>query len=88
MANIFEKFINGLNGSAISEQEKFVIVQDAQMTLISRAGGDDFAGPWIDANGPRFRELIEDPQNNFIERLSDESTRSAALDEIQSRLYH
>jgi len=70
------------------EQNRFEIIQSAQMDLIQRAGGDDFAGTWIDANSVRFRELIDDPKNNFIERLADDNTREEALNEIQEKLYH
>lgn len=86
------KFLENIIGKADSlinsEQNKFEIIQAAQMELISRAGGDDFARTWIDANSARFRELIEDTHNNFIERLANDRTRESALEEIQSKLYH
>ncbi len=88
MKNFFENIVNKAEGYINPEQNKFEIIQSAQMELISRAGGDDFAGTWIDANSARFRELIEDPRNNFIERLANDDTREEALAEIQSKLYH
>lgn len=86
--NIFEKNIGNAEGSIDPEQNSFEIIQSAQMKLIQRAGGDDFAGTWIDANSARFREIIEDPQNNLIERLANDKTRDEALEEIQAKLYH
>lgn len=86
--NIFEKNIGKAEGLIDPEQNSFEIIQSAQMELIQRAGGDDFAGTWIDANSARFREIIEDPQNNLIERLANDKTRDEALEEIQAKLYH
>lgn len=83
-----ENIINKADSLINPEQDRFEIIQGAQMELIRRAGGDDFAGTWIDANSARFRELIEDPQNNYIERLAKDETREEALSEIQSKLYH
>lgn len=86
--NFLEKIMNKAENLIDPEQNTFEVVQGAQMELIARAGGDDFAGTWIDANSARFRELMDDPQNNFIERLADEKTRESALNEIQGKLYH
>lgn len=86
--NFLEKIMNKAENLIDPEQNTFEVVQGAQMELIARAGGDDFAGTWIDANSARFRELMSDPQNNFIERLADEKTREEALNEIQGKLYH
>lgn len=83
-----ENIINKADSLINPEQNSFEIIQSAQMELIQRAGGDDFAGTWIDANSARFREIIEDPQNNLIERLANVKTRDAALEEIQAKLYH
>ena len=88
MENFFEK-IQSNSGSFINtEQNRFEIIQGAQMELIERAGGEDFAGTWIDANSGRFRELVEDPKNNLIERLANENLRADALKEMQEKLYH
>lgn len=86
--NFLEKIMNKAENLIDPEQNTFEIIQGAQMELIERAGGDDFAGTWIDANSARFRELMDDPQNHFIERLADEKTRESALEEIQGKLYH
>ena len=86
--NFFEKLLNKTESFISTDQNKFEIIQGAQMELIERAGGDDFAGTWIDANSARFREIMNDPQNNLIERLADQKTRREALDEIQGKLYH
>lgn len=86
--NIFEKLVGKAENLINPEQNRFEIIQGAQIELIQRAGGDDFAGTWIDANSARFREIIENPQNNFIERLANEKTREQALEEIQGKLYH
>ncbi len=86
--NFLEKIMNKAENLIDPEQNTFEVVHGAQMELIARAGGDDFAGTWIDANNARFRELMSDPQNNFIERLADEKTREEALNEIQGKLYH
>ncbi len=83
-----ENIINKADSLINSEQNRFEVIQGAQMELIRRAGGDDFAGTWIDANSARFRELIEDPQFNYVERLAKEGTREEALTEIQGKLYH
>lgn len=69
-------------------EHTFEIKQKAQIELIQKAGGDDFAGTWIDANGRRFEELVSDPRYNFIDRLADEDTHAEALAEIDSKLYH
>lgn len=86
--NILEKNISNTENLIDSEQNRFEIIQTAQMELIQRAGGDDFAGAWIAANSARFREIIDDPQNNLIERLVNDKTREEALEEIQEKLYH
>ncbi|MBI5401120.1 MAG: hypothetical protein HZB12_03350 [Candidatus Yonathbacteria bacterium] len=83
-----ENIINKADSLINPEQNSFEVVQGAQMELIRRAGGDEFAGTWIDANSARFRELIDDPNNNFVERLVNENTREDALNEIQTKLYH
>lgn len=88
MTNFFEKMVNKADSFINPEQNRFEIIQGAQMELIERAGGNDFAGTWIDANSARFREIIDDPKNNFIERLANEETREGALNEIQTKLYH
>lgn len=69
-----------------SEQGRFEIVQSAQSELIEMAGGEIVAVEWIAANSARYRELIDDPKNNFIERLAHENTREEALREIQKKL--
>ncbi len=85
-SNSIETSTTGSNPD--SNKHRFEIIQDAQMELISRAGGElqRVAMDWITANSKRFRELIEDPQNNFVERLSSENTRDEALLEIQKKL--
>ncbi|MGB2580573.1 MAG: hypothetical protein WBC83_02665 [Minisyncoccia bacterium] len=88
MTNFFEKMVTKAESLINPEQNKFEIIQGAQMELIERAGGEDFAGMWINANSARFRELMEDPQNNLIERLANDKTREEALEEIQGKLYH
>jgi len=86
--NFLERIINKTENLIDPEQNKFEIMQGAQMELIQRAGGDDMAGTWIDANAARFREVINDPQFNFIERLANEDTHEEALIEINKKLYH
>lgn len=86
--NIFEKFVGKAENLISPDQNRFEIIQGAQMELIQRAGGDDFAGTWIDANSARFREIIENPKNNLIEKLANNKTREEALEEIQGKLYH
>lgn len=83
-----EKLINKAEDFIDPEEHKFEVKQQAQMELIQTAGGEDFAGTWIDANARRFNELINDPQFNFIERLANEDTHNEALAEIQGKLYH
>lgn len=83
-----EKLINEAEDFIDPEEHKFEIKQRAQMELIQIAGGEDFAGTWIDANAGRFNELINNPQFNFIERLANEDTHKEALAEIQGKLYH
>ncbi len=86
--NIFEKIVGKAESLINPEQNRFEIIQSAQMELIRRAGGDDFAGTWIDSNSARFRALMDDQQYNFIERLANSNTREEALTEIKSKLYH
>lgn len=83
-----ERFINKTEKLINPREHLFEIKQKAQIELIQKAGGDDFAGTWIDANGRRFEELVNDPRFNFIERLGDEKTHAEALKEIDSKLYH
>ena len=83
-----ERIINRIEKLINPKQHSFDIKQEAQKELIQKAGGDDFAGTWIDANGRRFDELVNDPRYNFIERLGDEETHAEALKEIDSKLYH
>lgn len=83
-----ENITQKLDSVISPEQNKFEIKQAAQMELIQMAGGDDIAGTWIDANGRRFDELMNDPQYNFTERLANENTREEALNEIRTKLYH
>ncbi|MBI3634448.1 MAG: hypothetical protein HY228_02405 [Candidatus Yonathbacteria bacterium] len=83
-----EKVINRVEKRINPQQYFFEIKQKAQIELIQKAGGDDVAGVWIDANGRRFDELMNDPEYNFIERLVDEETHADALKEIDSKLYH
>ena len=83
-----EKLINKTETLINPEEYKFEIKQKAQMELIQMAGGDDVAGTWIDAQGRRFDELMNDPNFNFIERLANEDTHQEAIAEIQSKLYH
>ncbi|MEK7568669.1 MAG: hypothetical protein AAB497_00975 [Patescibacteria group bacterium] len=83
-----ERIINRTEKLINPKQHSFDIKQSAQTELIQKAGGDDFAGTWIDANGRRFEELVNDPRYNFIERLGDEKTHAEALKEIDSKLYH
>ena len=52
------------------------------------SGGDDIAGTWIDANGKRFDELLEDSQYNFYNLLLDEKTYNDTLQKIKDKLYH
>ena len=83
-----ERFINKTEKLINPREHLFEIKQKAQIELIQKAGGDDFAGTWIDANGRRFEELVSDPRYDFIERLADEKTHGEALKEIDSKLYH
>lgn len=83
-----EKIINKVESRVNPENHRFEIKQKAQMELIQMAGGDDFAGAWIDANAKRFDELMNDARFNFIERLANEDTHAEALKEIQSKFYH
>ncbi|MBI5078076.1 MAG: hypothetical protein HZB11_01750 [Candidatus Yonathbacteria bacterium] len=82
----FENFSNKTESNIDSDQGKFEIMQSAQIDLINRAGGNDVTMEWITANSARFRTLVNDPQNNFIERLANENTREETLDEIQKKL--
>ncbi|MEK7148616.1 MAG: hypothetical protein AAB770_01730 [Patescibacteria group bacterium] len=88
MKNFFEKIVGKTESFIDPEQSKFEIIQGAQMELIRRAGGDDFAEAWIASNSARFREIIDDPKSDLIERLINDKTREEALDEIQSKFYH
>lgn len=63
------------------------ITNDAQIELM-RAYGEDRSGTWIDAYARRFRELVEDPERNLIERLASTQTHNEALAEIKKKLYH
>lgn len=83
-----EKFIDRTERLINPTQYFFETKQRAQIELIQKAGGDDVAGAWIDANGRRFDELMNDPEYNFIERLANEETHADALKEIDSKLYH
>ena len=83
-----EKIENLVDKRFNPERRKLSTKNQAQIELIQKAGGDDFAGTWIDANGRRFDELVNDPRYNFIERLGDEKTHADALKEIDSKLYH
>ena len=83
-----ERFINRTEKLINPREHLFEIKQKAQIELIQKAGGDDFAGTWIDANGRRFDELMNDPKYNFVERLADEDTHADTLKEINSKLYH
>lgn len=85
---LLEKIIVNIERRVNPEEYLFEVKQKAQMELIQMAGGDDFAGTWIDSNAIRFDELINDPQFDFIKRLANEKTHAAALAEIQSKFYH
>lgn len=83
-----EKVINRAEKMINPQQYFFEIKQKTQIELIQKAGGDDVAGVWIDANGKRFDELMNDSEYNFIERLANEETHAETLKEIDSNLYH
>jgi len=84
--NFFEKLVVKTESVVNPEQFKFDIMQDAQMELIRRAGGDDIAGTWIDANSAQFRQLMDDERFNYIERLGNEDTHDTAMEEIEKKL--
>lgn len=83
-----EKIIGKIERRTNSDEYRFEIKQKAQIELIQMAGGDDFAGTWIDANGRRFEELMNDQEFDFINRLANKETRTETLKEIQSKFYH
>lgn len=83
-----EKIIDKIERRASPAEYVFEVKQKAQMELIQMAGGDDFAGTWIDANAKRFDELMNDPEFDFINRLANEETHAETLKEIQSKFYH
>ena len=82
-----EKFINKGEKLINSKQYAFEVKQKAQIELIQKAGGDDFAGTWIDANGRRFDELVNDPRYDFIERLPHKNTHTTGLPEKNKKAY-
>ncbi len=84
--NIFEQLVGKSEVAVNPEQFKFDIVQNAQIELIKRSGGDDIAGTWIDANSAQFRQLMNDERFNYIERLGDEDTHDTAIIEIEKKL--
>lgn len=69
-------------------ERRFELKMKAQFDIIEGAGGEDIAGTWIDANGRRFDEILEDPQYDFYKLLSDEKTYPEALQKIKNKLYH
>lgn len=76
-------------GNFISPNERrFELKMKAQFDIIEEAGGEDIAGTWIDANGKRFDEILEDPQYDFYKLLSDEKTYTETLQKIKNKLYH
>ncbi|HBB44001.1 MAG: hypothetical protein UW27_C0001G0075 [Parcubacteria group bacterium GW2011_GWA1_44_13] len=70
------------------EDKRFEVKMRAQYDIIQMSGGDDIAGTWIDANGKRFDELLEDSQYNFYNLLLDEKTYNDTLQKIKDKLYH
>lgn len=84
--NIFEKLVGKAENIINPEQHNFDIIQDAQIELIKRAGGDDIAGVWIDVNSAQFRQLINDPKFDYIRRLDSDVTHDSAIEEIEGKL--
>ena len=84
--NFFERIVNKAESVVNPEQYRFDIIQTAQMELIQRAGGDEIAGTWIDANSAQFRHLMNDERFNYIERLGNEDTHDATIEEIEEKL--
>lgn len=84
--SIFEKLVGKAKSIVNPKQRIFDIIQNAQAELIKRAGGDDIAGVWIDVNSAQFRQLINDQRFNYIERLGNEGTRDATINEIEEKL--
>ena len=84
--NIFEKLVGKAESAVNPEQFMFDIIQNAQIELIRRAGGDDIAGTWIDANSAQFRQLMDDERFNYIERLRNEDIHDATIEEIEKKL--
>jgi hypothetical protein len=66
----------------------FKTKQQVQIALMRMAGGTGNALDWIAANAERLKEILENPEGNFMARLESPATHDEALEEIKRRLYH
>lgn len=84
---IIDSIENWVEKRADPEGHSLEITNKAQMELM-REFGEDRSGVWIDAYARRFRELVDEPESDLLERLADESTHADAVEEIKRKLYH
>lgn len=84
----FESIEQPVNNFINPEGAKLDITNAAQMELMELMGSANDPVVWINANAARFRQLIDDPDRDLIERLANEHTHAEAITEIKNNLYH
>lgn len=84
---IIDWLTNKIDKKVNSEKYNLGVAERARQEIMN-AYGPDNSGVWIDAYEWRFNALINDSQNNFLERLGDSKTHNDTIEEIKQKLYN
>lgn len=71
-----------------STDPSFSAKQKIQIELMRSAGGESDALSWIEANARRLQQILENKEDNFIERFNDPETHAEVIEQIKRKLYH
>lgn len=84
---IIDWLTNKIDKRVNPEEYNLGVVERARQEIMS-AYGPDNSGLWIDAYEWRFNSLINDPQNNYLEKLGDKKMHGSVIEEIKQKLYN